>query len=402
MRSVDPPRDRSVYQTDAACKESADSCQDLAGGRTRTWLSCSAALSALITGHLLLTAAASLVWAEESSGLCREERVQRRANQALVRHLGKACTDKEREARSVRAAEIMEALTQGRGVDLSGVIVTGDLHLENLPTKALDKVLPALGPDDRQAIERLGRQAVRLVSGTFSIRDSEVRGRIMNRTEDATLVIAGPVILSGTRFQETVDLSRAVFLGIVDCSAASFSQESYFVQGRFQQPVLFTQTVFGPHTRFHRSVFAGAANFYHARFNGLAELLEVSFEQGASFSGAQFLSGTGFSGSRFNGIGDFLEAQFQGDVYFLFARFEDEARFRGTAFRAIADFSDAVFAGGQDLGQALFSKPPQLPPSIRGEALVPPAPPTWMAQYGLTIAFLLLSLLLLGVLFKIK
>lgn len=346
--------------------------------------------------------AGSLVWAAESSGLCREEKVQRRANQGLVRHLDKACTEKEREARSVRASDIMEALKQGWGVDLSGVIITGDLHLESLPMKALDEVLPALAPDERQTIESLGRQAIRLVSGSFSIRDSEVRGRITNRTKDGILVIAGPVILSGTRFQEIVDLSRTVFLGVVDCSSTSFSKESYFVQGRFQQPALFTQTVFGPHTRFHRSVFEGAANFYHARFNGLAEFLEVSFEQGASFSGAQFLSGTGFSGSRFNGIGDFLEAQFQGDVYFLFARFENEARFHGTAFRAIADFSDAAFADGQDLGQALFSKPPQLPPSVRGETPAPATPPTWMAQYGITIALLLLSLLLLGFLFKIK
>jgi hypothetical protein len=361
-----------------------------------------AALFALFTGHPLLSAAGFFAWAAESPGLCREERIQLRTGQGLVRHLDKACTKQDREARSVQAAEILEALKQGRDVDLSGVIITGDLYLEHLPIKPADQVLPTVSPEDRQTIESLGRQAIRLVSGTVSIRDSEVRGRLMNRTKDETLVIAGPVILSGTTFQEAVDLSRTVFLGIVDCSATSFSKESYFVQGRFQQPALFTQTVFGPHTRFHRSVFAGAANFYHARFNGLTELLEVSFEQGASFSGARFLSGTGFSGSRFNGIGDFLEAQFQGDVYFLFARFEQEARFRGTAFRATADFSDAVFADGQDLRQALFAKPPQLPASMRGETPVPAASPTWMAQYGVSLAFLLLSLLLVVFLFKIK
>ena len=149
-------------------------------------------------------------------------------------------------------------------------------------------------------------------------------------------------------------------------------------------------------------MFQSVANFYHARFSGLAELLEVSFEQGASFSGAQFLSGTGLSGSRFRGIADFGEAQFLGDVYFLFSRFDQEARFRGATFRMVADFSDAVFAGGQDLAQAEFTKPPQLPQSMRSETPVPAASPSWMAQYGVTVGFLAMSLLLLVYLLKVK
>lgn len=353
--------------------------------------------------HLLLPVlAASLLWAAESPGLCRDEKVPRRTDQALVRHLGKVCSEKEREARSVQAAEIMEALKKGGGVDLSGVIVTGDLYLDALPITPLDRVLPALSPNDRPIVGSLDRKAIRYMSGTFSIRDSEVRGRIMNRTKDDMLVISGPVILSGTRFHEAVDLSRTVFLGVLDCSSASFVKESYFVQGRFQQPALFTQTLFGPHTRFHRSVFGGTTNFYRAQFHGLAEFLEVSFEHGASFSGAQFHSGTGFSGSRFSGISDFLEAQFVGDVYFLFTRFEHEGRFRGTVFRAIADFSDAQFAEKQDLAQANFLKPPRLPLSVKGQMPMRGTPPAWMAQYGITIALLVTSLLLLGFLFKIK
>jgi len=341
------------------------------------------------------------LWAADSPDTCREETVRRKGKRALIRHLGKACTVEQREARAVRADDILEAFAKGRDVDLSGVIVTGDLYLDALPMRTLDKVLPSLSPDDRQSVESLGAPAIRYIPGTVSIRDSEVRGRILNRTKAESLAIAGPVILSGTRFQEVVDLSRTVFLGIIDCSSTSFAKESYFVQARFQQPALFTNTLFGPHTRFHRSVFQGMANFYHARFSGLAELLEVSFEQGASFSGAEFLSGTGFSGSRFGGIADFVEAQFLGDVYFLFSRFEQEARFRDATFRMAADFSDGVFAGGQDLAQAGFAKPPQLPQSM-GSEMSPPAAPSWMAQYGITLGFLAMSLLLLVYLFKIK
>ena len=385
------PSDGPVYQRDVICKDSV----------YRGWVR-GTFLLGLSLAALLFFVYPSFLQAAESSGHCREHKAQGRGKQALVRHLDKACTPEQRERRSIHADDILQALQKGRDVDLSGVIVKGDLRLEALPIRTLDKVLPALSPDDRQTVERLGAPAIRYIAGTLSVRDSEVRGRILNRMKDERLVISGPVIFSGTRFQEAVDLSKTVFLGVVDCSSASFAKESYFVLARFQQPVLFTQTVFGPHTRFHRSAFHGAATFYHARFNGLAELLEVSFEQGAGFSGTQFTSGTGFSGSRFGGTADFLEAQFEGDVYFLFTRFEHEARFRGTAFAAVADFSDALFAAGQDLAQADFVKPPQLPQSLRSEIPMPAVPQSWMAQYGVTLGFLLMALLLLGYLLKIK
>ena len=94
------------------------------------------------------------------------------AVQAFVRHLDKSCTKQEREARAILAAQLMEALKNGRSVDLSGVIIIGDLYLNDLPIQSLDNVLPALSPDDRQIVERLGAQAIRLVKGPFSIRDS--------------------------------------------------------------------------------------------------------------------------------------------------------------------------------------------------------------------------------------
>ena len=389
-----------MYQATPSCKESSEICpckRPVARSRTRS----SRLAGVCIIGCLVLSAVPSLLWPGEP-GPCLEEKTKPGTGKVFVRHLHKACTKQEREARAIQAGQIMEALKKGQAVDLTGVIIIGDLFLNDLPIKPLNKVVPALSSEDRQVVERLHAQAIRLVDGTFSIRDSEVRGRIINQTKEDMLVLSGSVILSGTQFQDVVDLSRTVFLGVVDCSSASFLKESYFVQGHFQQPALFTQTSFGPHTRFHRSVFGGAAIFYHAHFNGLAEFLEVSFEQGASFSGAQFLSGTGFSGSRFNGTADFLEAQFDGDVYFLFTRFEKEGRFRGTTFRTIADFSDAVFTHGQDLDQAVFSRAPRLPWSMKTEASTPATPPTWMEQYGVTGALLVGSLLLLGWLFKIK
>lgn len=331
---------------------------------------------------------------------CREHRNGNEFETTFTLHLI-GCSEEERTARAVQADRILKALKKGMGVDLSGVTVQGDLFLDELPLIDSEKAL-ALPAADRATLQKLGAHSIRLIPAMLSIRDSVVEGKVGHRLKDGLLVVAGPVLLTNTRFEGVVDLSRTVFLGIVDCSSAVFLKESYFVQDRFQQPALFAQVTFGPHTRFHRAVFAGEATFHRARFSGLTEFLEASFERTANFAGSQFLSGTGFSGSRFNGKGDFTGAIFEGDVYFLFASFKGGARFRGAQFRSVADFSDVEMAGDHDLAGSVFTKPPQLPSSLQGELSRSMSPRSWISQYGVTLSLLLLSLALVVFLFRLK
>ena len=51
----------------------------------------------------------------------------------FTRHLSAGCTEQEREARAVDAAQLLQAFREGKGIDLSGVIVRGDLMLDHLP-----------------------------------------------------------------------------------------------------------------------------------------------------------------------------------------------------------------------------------------------------------------------------
>src|SRR4029079_5001707 len=55
----------------------------------------------------------------------------------LTRHLGADCTEQERAARAVDATELLQAFREGKGVDLSGVVVRGDLSLDALPVSPL-------------------------------------------------------------------------------------------------------------------------------------------------------------------------------------------------------------------------------------------------------------------------
>ena len=278
-------------------------------------------------------------------------------SQRFVRHLDAACTVQEREARAVKAEELIEALRNGRDIDVVGAVITGAFRWDRLPA------VPVPSGISERLRNRLAQEkltTIRHVRGAISIRDSRIRGPITTEAKSGFLALAGAVHMTGTMFEETADFSRTAFLGPVNFSGAVFLREALFIQALFEQSVRFDKTAFGIHTRFHRAVFADQATFVRAGFNGLAEFLEVTFLKDASFSRGYFKQGTGFSGSRFAGQADFSESLFDGDAYFLFTAFEGAAYFRRATFRRVVDFSDARLTGTQDFSKTFFEQPPHL------------------------------------------
>ncbi|MFO0732848.1 MAG: pentapeptide repeat-containing protein [Nitrospiraceae bacterium] len=250
------------------------------------------------------------VWAD-----CTVERSSDPSGPVLTIHLSRSCSEAEREARAIPAGELMAALLKGKGVDLSGVVVKGDVFFDELPVTKLE-ALTSITAQDRQALEPVKAEDLHVIQGPFVLTRSRVDGRLMNRLKGGYLVITGPVILTETRFGGQLDLSRTVYLGMVDLSKATFDAESYFVQSRFTQGAMYADTRFGPHARFHRSQFGGPAVFKAADFSGLSELLEVVFQQPANFTGVRFHLGTGFSGARCMAKCDFSDARFEREAFF--------------------------------------------------------------------------------------
>ena len=282
-----------------------------------------------------------------------------------MRHLGADCSEQEREARAVDAAQLLQAFREGKGIDLSGVVVLGDLSLDALPVGPL--------PHELEGMKELQKREVRMIPGSMAIVNSVMRGAIRHGSAQGLLVVKGPVTFSGTKFEQLVDLSRAVFIQPMTLSGARFLRESYFVQGRFLRDVFAEKTSFGPHTRFHRSVFQGPVTFQQSGFNGLAEFLEVVFEKDVNLSRAYFKLGTGFSGSRFQGLADFSEVSFDREAFFTFTIFEGDAYFRRATFRSTADFSDASFKGRDDFSNAFYEKGPQFTRAARSATVQAPS-----------------------------
>ncbi|MDH4185877.1 MAG: pentapeptide repeat-containing protein, partial [Nitrospira sp.] len=312
---------------------------------------------------------------------------------SVALHLGSDCTEQEREARAVDATQLLQAFKDGKGVDLSGVVIRGDLPLDALSVGLLAPELVVMK-------ELQGREA-RVISGPVTIVNSFVRGAIRHQSAQGLLVVKGAVTFSGTRFEEVVDLSRTLFMQPVVLSGAIFQKESYFVQGRFLHGLFAEKTAFGPHTRFHRTVFQGPVTFQQSGFSGLAEFLEVVFEQDVDLSRTYFKLGTGFSGGRFLGLADFSEAVFDREAFFTYTLFEGDAYFRRATFRSTADFSHAKFQGREDFSKVFFEKGPDFTSATRsadGKAPLGIENPT--IQYAITLSLLIFSALLIAYLIR--
>ncbi|MBM4124099.1 MAG: hypothetical protein FJ246_03950 [Nitrospira sp.] len=312
-----------------------------------------------------LTATALLAWLLLALGegasvqaACSIERTSPGAGAPFSLHLGKECSEQEREAQAVSAVELLAVLNEGRGIDLVGVTVTGDLSLDQLSLRRAEAVAD-LPPPIREAIRRQGLKEVRVIAGPMSIRDSVVRGKVGSQLKDGVVIAAGPVTMTGTKFERAVDFSQTAFAGPVDFSNAILLNEGFFIGSLFLRAATFEKTAFGTHTRFHKAQFLEAVTFHRAGFSGLAEFIQVSFEKAADFSRTYFKMGTGFSGSRFGGMLDFSEALFEREAFFMFTVFEQDAYFRRVTFRGETSFSDSEFKGLDDFSKTFFNTQPR-------------------------------------------
>lgn len=289
---------------------------------------------------------------------CRIVRGSAESPDVLSLRLSGDCTERDRENEAVTAGEVLQALRDGRDVDLVNVLVRGDLLFDALPTASVER-LGERHPRLREALGDGAAGPVRTASGRLSIRNSYVRGQLAANLKKGYLALTAPVTFTGTTFHRSVDLTRTVFLAPMEASRATFEQEAFFIQARFMEGVRFDDASFGVRARFHRSRFMGPASFAGARFNGVAEFLEVAFARDVTFAGARFRLGAGFSGSRFGGPLDFSEALFGREAFFLYSVFQGDAKFRRATFHGLADFSHAEFHGAEDFATAIFEREPR-------------------------------------------
>ena len=122
----------------------------------------------LLCGTSLITAA----WGE-----CRLEQNSDDSTQVMVRRLVGPCTSEERLKLAIPGEDVLKAIQDGRGIDLEGVVLTGDVMLDRLPVEGVisnDLALPLVG----KRLTSGHIEEVRRIRGPFILRHVEVQGLI--------------------------------------------------------------------------------------------------------------------------------------------------------------------------------------------------------------------------------
>lgn len=273
-------------------------------------------------------------------------------------HVEGSCSSDERRDLAVAGADILRALEQGKNVDLEGVVVTGNVMLDQLPLHPLAD-LPELPSSIQEVLTPRRVDALRVIPGSIRIIKSQFEKVLATNLSDGALVILGEVDLRESVFVQSMDWSKTIFAQPVRFSGMRIDFEGFFIGAQFMQSADFSKVVFGTHSRFHKAVFHAPVTFSEVHFNGVAELLEVIFHGEANFSDVFFESGTGFSGSVFQGAANFSGTVFAKEIYFRFSEFQDLVTFAGADFQSVVDFSNAQFIKPADFSGASFSVRPE-------------------------------------------
>lgn len=299
-------------------------------------------------------------------------------------HLEGFCLSKDQRSLAVNGADIIEALKDGQDIDLQGVLVIGDVMLNQLPLQPVTEIsnMPAMILEELQ--ER-GLDSVRVISGAVTIRDSQFEKNLATNLSQGAIVMLGKVDVSGTTFLQSVDFSKTIFANTFVFADVDVDYEGFFIGTRFEKAVDFSHTTFGTHARFHKAIFRAPVLFTEVQFEGVAEFLEVNFQDEANFSQAQFVGGTGFSGSVFHGPVNFSEVVMKQQVYFRFSEFKERASFQHAKFQNVVDFSNTRFDGTHNVGEAEFSIQPDFTWSNITPDIVVSRP--WLDRQSLWLIF---------------
>lgn len=308
-------------------------------------------------------------------------------------HLDEDCSAAERRELAVAGTDVVTALEQGRSVDFLGVVVTGDVMLDRLPSRRVEE-LPTLPAQVREELSQRRSETIRFIPGYIRIRGSQFENVLATNLSEGALLILGDIDLTDVVFVQSVDLSKAIFVQPATFRGMRVDFEGFFIGATFMQSADFSQVLFGTHSRFHKAVFEAPVNFSEVRFKGVAEFLEVTFRDAADFSQAVFESGTGFSGSVFQGPADFSGTEFTHEAFFRFSEFKDRSQFIRTDFEKTVDFSNARFAQPADFSGVFFA----VRPEHEGSNLtVPEFSRAWWQNPFILLTISVCLLLLIGI-----
>ena len=231
----------------------------------------------------------------------------------------------EEERIEVAADEVLNAIAEGRDIDIAYAVINGDLNIGKIKNRL-----------DRDQSDKL------VIQVNVKIQYSEIRGH-------TTVIFAAfsrRASFIETSFSGGASFSQTTFSGDVSFTAATFSGGASFTGAIFSgRYVDFVYTTFsGKYADFTRAIFSGeAVSFIMSIFSGDASFSQATFSGFSDFTGATFDGGTFFKGAIFSGYPNFAGAAFSGRAFFNAAILGEAVSFSEATFSGYPDFSEATF-----------------------------------------------------------
>lgn len=190
-----------------------------------------------------------------------------------------------RRSGEVSAEEILNAIAEGRDIEVTSANIVGRLHIQEVAGR-LERSINDLW----------------IIRGQVRIDNSVICGEInLSDTE-----FWGSVSFEKTTFcMDDIHFERTKFCGDTSFSLSRISGRAHFTSAIFMGRAYFDLTVFGGNGQFTNVIFEDFVSFHEATFTKLALFGSANFGGYADFSYAKFGSRVSFRAAYMKRVADF-------------------------------------------------------------------------------------------------
>lgn len=299
------------------------------------------------------------------------------------------CSDEYKEANAIAAKEVIEAIKDGKDVEIKNVVIEGLLILKS---KIIDSEITIERTKIKGQVDysyATFKQVLSFKNSTFET-DANFTAATAEKDiflDEATflgaanflyLTVGGVFYGNSTTFKNGANFNRATFEkgisfkksnfeeGAADFGSSWVGSSAEFIGARFQQLASFDCAYIEGNAFFKPAIFEGKANYVGVRIGGNAEFTNAVFKQWASFNHAQIKGAAIFNLATFEAEADFgsacvvvvefPEAVFKQKASFNSVQIEAYAEFRTATFKGEADFIGARIGSNAQFDQAKFEQ----------------------------------------------
>ncbi len=233
-------------------------------------------------------------------------------------------SETEKEAKPITAKEIIEAIKNGKKVEIINAAIDGQFILRDINVESEITI-------ERTKIKDIVDWSYSTFKGVLNLKNS---------------IFENDAIFTETVLEKDIFLDGAIFQGKAEffdlTATGNLYGRFYRRPTTFEKEALFNGATFKKSVDFSHSIFKGEANFESVRIGGDAEFTQTKFKQQARLNEAQIDGNVLFYGARFNQRASFNGAQIDGNVIFNGARFNQRPSLNSAQIEE-ALFNSAIF-----------------------------------------------------------